>query len=219
MRLSLQCDATSTEQTSSSYTSPGKEPLLSLRSQSDLAVHLGGSRANTEPLVNATSERMKYEEVWANGASRRRSSSGSSCENDLNNDAPSTVPKHDGAEDDASAACGKSLESGGCGPIEQCSACDRDLTAYRCVCLCDHHETEQVFCKDCMHTCPPEHVHLLVRNQRPLSTEECIRFDFLRSFGGEATCLMLWTVILINGPKYCILHTNTNISAILISEY
>ena len=175
-RLSLQLADASAESPS---TSPAKEPLLSLRSQNGLEAQLrdGGT---SEPLpVNWKGSNK----TRTNGQSVSRSSSGSLSENDL--DVPATVPKPrpGGYSDDASAS------AEGPGPadlIAQCSACERPLKSHRHVCLFDHGngKTEQYFCKRCIQTCPLEHVQLLVRNQRPLTSGERERFNLLRSNNG-----------------------------------
>ena len=176
-----------------STTSRAKAPLLSLRSQSGLAAELGrGSTSGPKP-ENAEGPTKKT----PSGAISSRCSSSFLNENDLKVSATFPKPKPERYSDDASAAFKRSAPED---LVPQCSACERPLKSYRFVCLFDHGkgDREQVFCKDCIHTCPPEHVQLLVRNCRPLSSHQRELFNFLSSNKGTSnkTTLLIFGVCL-----------------------
>ena len=175
-RRSLQLADASAESPS---TSPAKEPLLSLRSQNGLAAQLrDGATSGPLPVNGKGSNKTR-----TNGESVSSSYSGSLNDNDL--DVPATIPKpkFGGCPNDASASA---EGPGRADLIAQCSACERPLKSHRHVCLFDHGngKTEQDFCKECITTCPLEHVQLLVRNPRPLTTGEHARFNLLLSNKG-----------------------------------
>ena len=174
-RLSLQISDPSAQSPS---VSPAKEPLLSRRSQNRLAELLGSNSTSEPKPKNAEGSN----EMAASEAIFRTSCSSFQSENDL--EVPATVPK---SESWAGRCLNKASSSFGSSAstdfVVQCSFCAEPQKSHRFVCLSDHGhgDTDQVFCKNCITFCSPGHVQLLVRNSRPLTSEERGRFYFLNS--------------------------------------
>ena len=163
-----------------------------MRSQNFLTAQLGGNFSEPDPKnAEGSNKRAASEAIF-----RTRSSS-SLSENDLNS--PATVPKSESGAgkcpNEANASFGSSESTD---TVAQCSVCERPLKSHWFVCPFNHGkgDTDQVFCKACIHTCPPEHVHLLVRDLRPLTSGECGRFNLLvANKGNTLLSLIYWIFI------------------------